>query len=177
MDIVARRQMIQQEETKPQAAVTESVMSRVGAGINFINTRHIYQHDWHLNQQYNIVPTPNNFLDGVISYPFPFEILFVQMIAGADVGTGGITELDVKWKPEIGGTFQSIFSTTPKFNNTVTPGDSIRNGQSATGWTAPVLDKTIFAAWDVLRLDLLQAVTGQPNSVFLKLWIRPINPP
>lgn len=150
-------------------------MTRVGGSINFINTRHVYQHNWHLNGQYNIVTPPNLALDGFITYPFPFEIVDVMMFTGDGVGTGGLTEADIKWKPELSGTYQSIFATTPKVDDTAATSDFIRIGQTKTGFTAPVLDKSTFDAYDVLRFDLLQAVGGQPNGLFMKVWIRPIS--
>lgn len=174
-DITPERLMIQQEETRSQAAVSESTMSRVGGAINFINTRHIYQHDWNLNGKYNSVVTPNVGLDGFITYPFAFEIVQFMLFSGENVGSGGITEIDVKWKPELSGAFASIFSTTPKFTNAAGANESIRIGQSRTGWTAPVLSKTEFDAYDILRFDLLQAVSGDPNGAFAKVWIIPTN--
>lgn len=176
-DLISTRYMIQQEETRAQAAVSESTMSRVGSSVNFINTKHIYQHDWNLNGRYNIVTPPNLALDSYITYPFPYEILEFMVFSGDAMGSSGITELDVKWKPELSGTYQSIFSTTPKLTSAAGAFESIRQGQTRTGWTAPVLSKTQFDAYDILRLDLLQAQAGNPNGVFAKVWIRPINQP
>jgi len=174
MDIFEERKLIQVEETKPQAAISESLMTRVGAGINFINKRHLYQHDWHLNGQYNIVATPNFGLDGFITYPFPFQIIDVQVFTGENVGTGGITEIDIQWTPDdIAPAYQSIFDITPKFDSTVNTFESIRLGQTKSGWTTHTLNKTLFDAYDILKLDLLSAVDGMPNGVFVKLFIRP----
>jgi len=174
MDIVPERKLIQQEETRSQASCSESMFSRVGAGINFINLRHVYQHDWNLSGQYNIVPAPNLFLDGPITYPFNFRILDVMAFVGDANGSSGLTEFDIKWSPENAGAWQSIFTTTPKFDSTAAARSSCRIGQTVSGWTAPVLDKTDFDAYDILSLDLLQVVGGQPNSCFVKIWILPI---
>jgi hypothetical protein len=174
MDILEERKLIQVEETKPQAAISESLMTRVGAGINFINKRHLYQHDWHLNGKYNIITPPNFGLDGFITYPFPFQLMDVQVFAGENVGISGFTELDVQWTPDnVAPAYQSIFDITPKFDSTVNPFETIRIGQTKSGWTAPVLNKTLFDAYDILKLDLLNAVDGEPNGVFVKLFILP----
>ena len=168
--------MIQIEETRSQAAVSESVMTRVGGGINFINTAHVYQHSWKLNGFYNVGGAPNLALDGYITYPYAFEIVDVFLFNGSVIGSSGTTEVDVKWKPELSGAYQSIFSTTPKADSTSAAFGHIRIGQTATGFTAAVLDKSTFDPYDVLRFDLLQAMAGDPEGLELKTWIRPISP-
>lgn len=177
-DITPRRNQIQQEETRFQAAVSESTMSRVGAGINFINTAQMTQHDFNLNGRFNIIVAPYQFGDGYITYPYAFEIVHCMLFTGEDVGTGGTTEIDIKWAPEDGSSpYASIFSTTPKFTSAASPNTMVRNGgPGQTGMTAPILSKSQFDAYDVLRLDVLQTTTGPVNGVFVKLFIRPINP-
>jgi hypothetical protein len=172
-DITAERKMIQQEETKPQAAVTESVMSRVGGGINFINTRHYYIKEACLNGKYNII-VPNTSIDGCFTYPWAFEIVDVIVKLGSANGSGGTSEVDIKWKPETFGSFASIFSTTPKWTSSAVADGTVRIGVTRTGFTAPVLSKTTFDAYDILRVDLLQAVTGSPESFSVTIYTRPI---
>jgi hypothetical protein len=172
-DIIAERKMIQQEETKPQAAVTESVMSRVGGGINFINTRHYYVKEYCLNGKYNLF-LPNYSVDGFFTYPWNFELTDIIVKLGDATGSSGLSELDIKWKPETSGTWQSIFSTTPKWTSAAPVDSSVRIGVTRTGWTAPVLSKTQFDAYDLLRLDVLQGLVGNVNSVFLNIFSRPI---
>lgn len=175
-DIAPERKIIQEEETRAQAATSESVFMRVGAGINFINTRQFDQKDFILNGPYNIIPTPQLGVDGPVTYPWNFQIIDVLVYAGDIVGTAGITEFDIKWKPEIGGTFQSIFSVTPKISPAAAPFDFTRIGKIATGFTAPVLLKSTFDPFDTLRLDILQAMSGPVNSAFIKVFMRPVNP-
>lgn len=172
-DITAERKMIQQEETKPQAAVTESVLSRVGGGINFINTRHYYIKEYNVCSYYNAF-VPNYSLDGGFTYPWAFEIVDIIVRVGDVIGTSGLTEIDLKWKPETTGSYQSIFTTTPKWDNTAVADSFVRLGVSRTGFTTPVLDKTQFDAWDSIKLDLLQALTGEVDSFFVTIFTRPI---
>ena len=174
-DISPERKMIQQEETAPQAAVTESVMSRVGAGINFINTRHYYVKEYCVNGKYNII-LPNLSIDGTFTYPWPFEIIDIHVRLGQATGISGLSEIDLKWKPETSGTFASIFSTTPKWNSSAPADSSVRLGVTRTGWTTPVLSKTQFDAWDLIKLDLLQGLNGNVNSFFVTIFTRPRNP-
>lgn len=173
-DISPERKLIQVEETKPQAAVTESVMSRVGAAANFINLRHFYIKEFCVNGKYNIIPT-NLSLDGFLTYPFNFEIVDIVLKLGGATGTSGLSEIDLKWKPETSGTFQSIFSTTPQWTAAANADSSVRIGVSRTGFTTPVLSKTTFNAYDLIKLDQLQALVGNVNSYFITLFIRPIN--
>lgn len=173
-DIVAERLNIQQEETQPQAAVSESTMSRVGGAINFINTKHLYIKEFCVNGKYNII-NPNLSIDGFLTYPFNFEIIDVVVKLGSATGSSGLSELDLKWKPEASGTWQSIFSTTPKWNSSAPIDGSVRLGVTRTGFTTPVLAKTTFNAYDLIKLDQLQALVGDVNSYFITLFIRPIN--
>lgn len=172
-DLSPARKQIQVEETKDQAAVSQSTMSRVGQGINFINTRHSYQHDWHLNGPYNIILAPQFGIDGLITYAFDFEVLDFMLIVGSLNGNAGLTEVDIKWRPENGLTWQSIFSVTPKFTYQALPFNTIRVGQTVANMTAPVLNKTQFDAYDQLRLDVIQEVGGTIEGMFAKLFMRP----
>lgn len=172
-DIVPQRRQIQQEETRPQAAVSESVLSRVGGGINFINTRHYYVKEYCLNGAYNLI-VPNLSVDGFFTYPWNFEIVDIVVKLGELVGTSGLSELDLKWKPETSGVFTSIFATTPKWNELALPDSSVRLGVSRTGFTTPVLDKTTFNAYDLIKLDVLQGIVGPANGAFITIFTRPI---
>jgi len=174
-DIAAERKMIQEGETKPQAAVTESVMFRVGGSINFINTKHYYIKEYCINGRYNKI-VPNLSVDGFFTYPWHFEILDIVLKLGDLVGSGGLSEIDLKWKPEVGGSWQSIFSTTPKWDDTAPADSPVRLGVTRTGFTTPVLAKTQFDPYDQIKLDILQGIGGVANSFFLTAFTRPINP-
>jgi hypothetical protein len=173
-DIVGSRQFIQEEEVKAQAAVSESTMTRMGSMLNFIAAKEFTQHDFNLNGAYNIIPTPNLAVDGYVTYPFDFEIIDVLVFIGDVQGTSGTTEIDLKWRAEGGGAYASIFSTTPKFTYLAATGLFTRVGVAPAHFTAPVLSKTTFAAYDAIRLDVLTAVAGAAKGCFVKLFIRPI---
>lgn len=174
-DIPEQRFMIQLEETRPQAALTEAVQTRMGAATNFINKRHYYIKEFCINGQYSLI-NPNLNIDGGFTYPWPFEIVDIIIKLGDTVGTGGLTELDLKWRPENTGSFASIFSTTPKWNSTASAGNQSRLGNAPTGFTQHVLSKTTFAAYDQIRLDQLQAITTNGFSYSVTIFTRPINP-
>lgn len=172
-NITPERILIQQEETKFRAAVSESTLSRVGATSNFINLYQLDTVDFKANGAYNLGPLPNNQFDGIVTFPFAFEVLYAAIFTGPTTASGGTTELDIKWKPYSSGSYASIFSTTPKFTSAAAASDAVYNGSSKTGFVAPVLSKTQFDAWDLLRFDIVTAVTGTQKGCGLKLFWRP----
>jgi hypothetical protein len=173
MDITPLKKMIQVEETQYAAAVSSSVAQRIGSSINFINSYQLDTIDFKVNGPYNLGPLPNLQFDGIVTFPFAFEIVNAFIYTGPTVASGGTTELDIKWKPYASGSYSSIFTTTPKFNSSAAASDGIHDGSTKTGFTAPVLSTTQFAAWDLLKLDILQAVTGTQAGCGIKLFWRP----
>lgn len=172
-DLSPALKMIQVEETKDQAAVSQATLSRFGQTNNFIATRHMTSHKWDLNGKYNIVAAPQIGVDGIIDYPFDFTLVDVEMMVGSANGSSGTTEVDIKWRPRNGATWLSIFSTTPKFTSAANPFDTISVGATLAAMTAPVLSKTTFNALDQLRLDIIQEVAGAPEGMFVKAYIKP----
>lgn len=170
--IAPQKNIIQVEETQEGAATAESMFMRLGGTNNFISERQLDQMDFKVNGPYNLF-VPNFQVDGLITFPFPWELVFVAIESGFLNGSSGLTEVDVKWKPQGSGSYVSIFSTTPKFDSSAGAGELCANGQSATGFTAPVLAKTQFDPWDILRCDLLQALVGDVDYFGLKLFWRP----
>lgn len=173
MDIPAERNIIQLEETAPQAAVSEAMMTRVGATLNHVNTRQLDQCEFNLNGAYNIL-TPNYHVDGIITFPFAFEITHFAIFNASANGSSGTTELDVKWAADGSTTWASICSVTPKFTPSAAAMDVCWVGQTKTGFTAPVMSKTTFAARDKLRIDLMSAVAGTVDGCGIKIFWRPI---
>jgi len=167
--------MIQQESTAPQAAVSEDTMTKIGANNNFINLYQLPIYDFKANGAYNTLTLPALGFDGLMSFPFAWEIAALAIANGGLNGVSGTTELDLKWRAYNNtGSYTSIFSTTPKFTPSSTAYDLCFNGDSKTGFTAPVLSKTTFAAKDKVRLDILQTVTGEADFAGIKIFWRPI---
>lgn len=157
-NIVPERILIQQEETKFRAAVSESTLSRVGATANFINLYQGNLREFMINGPYGTIATPNLGVDGIIRFPFNWEIVDLYIYAGEITSGTGTTDLDVKWKPFASGSYATIFSTTPKFTSSATPFETCGIAQTKTGFTAPILSKTLFDANDQLRIDLIGAI-------------------
>lgn len=161
--IIPERILIQQEETSFRAAGSESTLSRVGATANFINQYQANMREFMINGPYYSVATPNLGVDGIIKFPFPWEIVDLYIYSGQSTNGVGAekTVLDLKWKPFNSGAYASIFSIPPAFTWTASPYETCGIGQSKTGFIdPPVLSKTQFDAHDQIRFDLLQALSG-----------------
>ena len=174
MDLTPQRNMIQVEECSPNAGITQGMLSRVGQVANFINTRQLDSHQFNLNGNYGFAGIPFNLGDGYISYPYAFEIVEIQIFSGDAIGSSGTTEVDVKWKPQSSGVFQSIFTTTPKISSTASTYTQASIGYTPTGFVSPVLNKYQFDAYDYLKLEVLNKMAGNPSGLFVKIYTRPI---
>lgn len=175
-DITPERKMIQNEETAPQAAVSESTMTRVGAAINFINTKQNKQFFFGCAGKYSVLTIP--FTDIGIQEVFneAAEIINVGVRYG-ESGSSGTSTFDIQWRDKLdANAWASIFSTKPSVANTA-PNDSVfdANGVSPTpsGCTQPVLSKTTFDPGDKLRCNI-DAVAVNAADLFLTITFRPI---
>lgn len=154
------RVIIQQEETAFRAAVSESTLSRVGATTNFINMYQANMREFMINGPYGVIATPNLGVDGIVKFPYDWELVDCYIYSGASVSGSGSTQLDLKWKSFSSGSYASIFSQAPQFNLGAGIFETCGIGQSKSGFVAPVLSKTLFNSHDQLRIDLLSAISG-----------------
>ncbi|MBO9666957.1 MAG: hypothetical protein J7501_09105 [Bdellovibrio sp.] len=169
------RSMFYDEEVRFRSSVSESLMAKIARSVNFINTAHTERAVFTLSGNYspaNPGSLPFLGIDQSIIFAKNSEIVAVN-IWNRKTGATGTTELDIKWKPQVGGVWQSIFSTTPKFNSSVADFTACGIGDTVAGFVAPVLTKTNYDAKDMIRMDLLQAVSGQPNGCSLEIIYRP----
>lgn len=158
--VTPERILIQQEETRFRAAVAESLMSRVAATANHIALYQANVREFSINGPYGSGVVPQFGVDCIMRFPFAWELIDAYIWAGDVVDGTGSTELDIKWKPFSGGSYQSIFSTTPKFDTNAVEFFTCGVGQANGGFIAPVLSKTLFDPYDQLRLDILQAISN-----------------
>lgn len=123
--------------------------------------------DFELNGNYSNLSTPSTQLDGLRFFNFNATIINAwAWIRGA--GASGTTNVDIKYVSAPGGSFASIFSTTPKFTSTSPAAayvDSTGTVSPPTGTTAGVLSTTSVVAGGALRFDLLGAMVGPTDSV------------
>lgn len=158
--VTPERILIQQEETKFRAAVAESLMSRVAATANHIALYQANIREFSINGAYGNGIYPVEGEDCIIRFPFAWEIVDLYIWAGQVVDGTGQTELDIKWKPFASGTYQTIFSTTPKFDTNAVEFSTCGIGQANGGFIAPVLSKTQFDPYDQLRMDVISAISN-----------------
>ena len=158
--IAPQRILIQTEEVAANAATASSTFNRVGATANFINLYQANMREFMINGGYGAALIPFLGTEGIVKFPYPWELVDVYIYSGEVTSGSGTTILDLKWKPFSSGSYATIFSTTPKFTASAAAFETCGIGQTKTGFTAPILSKTTFAAHDQIRLDLLGAVAN-----------------
>lgn len=175
-DITPSRTNIQIAEVQYSSAVSEATFTRIGAGINFINS---YQNkQWYFGAKGGYGNTTETLpLEVGIREVFHFdsEIVFVGIRYG-DAGSASTSEFDIEWAADGSGTWASIFSTTPKVANTAANDgefDSLGVSTTPAGCTQPVLSKTTFDAGDRLRCKLVTKATGASDFAIV-IEFRPI---
>lgn len=177
-DLSPERKNIQVEETRFKYAVSESWSQKIGKSINFIN---YYQHSekqFFLNGRYAAIDLPMLGVDGLCIFNFNAEI-FNAYAFNLEAGTGGTTELDIKRATTSGGSFTSIFSTTPKIAYNAGNFVWVGIGETGTGLTAPVFStvnddgNVEVNAGDAIRFDILTAQTTRPRSCGIILHYKP----
>ena len=151
-------------EVKNAASVSEATWRKIAGMINFIGHRTHQEKNFQVNGNYGALQGlyPINAIDGYAFFEFDAEI-FNVWVYGIVAGSGGITELDLKIKPKTGGSFTSIFSTTPKIAPTAGSNVFFEVGDTGTGITAPVLNGGTpynVNRGDAIRLDLISAMVG-----------------
>jgi hypothetical protein len=176
--ITPQRRLIAIEGARFLGAVSEELIQRLGAMNNFLALYEYQEKNFQANGLYGRIQSfPEIASDGLT------EILFNAEIVDAffyikEPGTGGVTEVDIKWAAPGSSVWTSIFTTTPKFSSTAAQNarvDAGGNNPATTGVTAPVLDPAQLNrnAGDAFRFDIISAMTGDPISVGGILFYRP----
>lgn len=149
-------------EVKNAAAVSESTWRKIAGMINFIGHRTHQEKAFPVNGSYGMLTTyPINAIDGYAFFEYDAEIFNVWVYSIVP-GTSGTTELDIKVKPKLSGSFTSIFTTTPKVTSAAAAESFFCVGDTGTGITAPVLVGGSYNvnAGDGIRLDVISAMAG-----------------
>ena len=158
-DITPSRQIIQYEETRFRAAVSEATAQKIGGSINFFLENVYEQKSWFLNGQYNVLSIPFVGIDGM-EFMFTNALLIDAFMFVRTAGSGGNTSLDLKYATTPGGSFTSIFSTPPSINYQAGNFTWVNVGSSVPNTTAPVLGTTLLTAGTAMRCDILSAQSG-----------------
>lgn len=166
------RLYVQTESVQTRAPVSENLMQTIGASTNWALDNAYKVIDFRMNGKYaNFAGTLG--FDGILPLLKDIEILQLYFYSKT-AGSGGVTEVDIKFAAAPGGTYNSIFSTTPK----AFPGHAaysyIGIGQTLSGFTAPVLALNFFNANGAFRFDVLQTMTGDPENIGVVIYYREI---
>lgn len=177
-DIPANRTIIQLEGAQFRSAVSEALMQGIGGSTNFINQKLFEEKEYKLNGVYSLEVSPQIAADGYSITPVSFDMqIFAVGMYHVIAGSGGVTELDIKACQTSGGTFATIFSTTPKITAAAGNGVWILTGQTDPNMTAAVLvtPTVLIPGGSAIRLDVITAQTGIPNSTGITLFYRAVN--
>lgn len=190
--ITPDRRALREEELQYPTAVSESGFQKFGAAVNFVNFAHFLVIPWALNGPYGDVASPPvTGLGGLFGIEQDLEIINVY-VSNRIGGSSGQTEIDVLYTATSGGSFTSIFSTTPVIDSTAsddvyffcydrafeadTPPDyeTFSTPTAPTGCTLGVLTATPLALnkGSSLRFDLLDAMPGA-EELKLIIFYRP----
>ena len=182
-DLSRLRQNIQVEETRYGAGVSEFTLQKVGGAINFINDRQYDTLRIPLNGSYwATLSLPQLGVEAIDAFPFDIEIFDILMY-NITAGSSGTTELDIKFTTASGGTFNSIFTTTPKIASSAGNFSYFLKSLGAgSGQTAPVFNATYtnaagniaLSAGSAIRVDLIAIQGGTPENCGIQIFFRPV---
>lgn len=170
------REIIQEEETRFRSAVSEALLTKMGATNNFISNRQYDTHMWNLNGDYTKASGQSG-LEGMFVAQFDMEIIAISL-GNIVAGTAGTTTFDVHLIDGSGNDTGSIFTVQPSIDSTapnnayasrdfITPSD-----ETSTGITLPTLPTRDFDKFDAFRIDIDAAMTSAENC-FLSIHYRP----
>lgn len=166
------RSNLQIEQAQFRAAVSESILQQAGSSINFINTYQKYDKAFCINGAYNSLSIPFAAIDNILFIPDNALITNAFMFT-RKAGSGGTTELDVKYATTPGGSWASVFSTTPKISYAAGDFAWCYTGSSFLNTTAPVLSVTNLNAGMAIRCDIITSQSGDARGAGIVLFLQP----
>lgn len=174
-NLTGARQQFYLEDVNAGVSVSQALAKKLAAGVQFINDRQHMVYSFYAGGAYDIAtPLPMALgLPEVIEYDA--EIVNVW-VGNETTGTGGPTEVDLRRAVLGSSTYNTLFTTTPKFANTSASGDIIDHEGSIvaapTGVTRPVLASMNLSAGDKIKMYLVTALTGG-RDCWIHLHIKP----
>ncbi len=177
-DIASLKKNIQTEEARFRSATSESVAQKLGGSINFINKYQNETKRFEINGKYGLLTLPFAAVDGIDVTLTNTAIYGVSMYV-RQAGSGGTTELDLKYATVSGGSWTSMFSTTPKIQSAA--GDYVwiyqnlitSTSSALSSTTAPVISVTSLTANYSIRADIIQAQTGDARGCGITIYYAP----
>ena len=176
-DQTGLRKIIQVEDTKYAAAVSESLGSRLAQSVNHIL---FYQYDhkgWVMNGKYSGGGGAQSGVDGALPIFVDMDIVGFFMFNYV-AGTSGVSEIDIK-RHSASGVGTTIFSVRPSMSytagnqaymmNWLSPAAVLEN---PSGTTLPTFSVTSLDKGDALTLDWVSRQLGA-ESCTVTLAVRP----
>ena len=161
--IPAARNLIQIEETRYRAAVSEGVAQRMGAVTNFIVQQVYLGKAFFVNGDYTGLTIPYTEIDG--KELFVYKANLVQCLFSIkNAGTGGTSSMDIQYASSPGGPWASIFLTPPAISYAAGNDAWCYVGSAYANTTAPVFSVPTIPALSVIRANILTAQTGPGGS-------------
>jgi hypothetical protein len=163
---------IQQEAVYSRQPDSESLWSTAGGSINRLLDDDLREHVWTANGAYGLFSGVTGVDQQWVCY---YNCTIVDaIISHKAAGTGGTTEIDIKYSTNQGSSWTSIFSTTPKIGSTAPAFGSCSVSQTLTGFTPGVFSSSPFNinAGTIFRMDMISAMSGGPRDVKLQLLLR-----
>lgn len=190
-ELAAERNNIFEEDTRYKAAVSESLMQKLGKSINFINSKQYDQQEATAAGRYGVVATalgtfPLEFCKRYVA-PVDIEIMGIAIETGI-VGSSGTTTLDIHKITANGATDSgTIFSVKPAVTASATSNrfggyfydpiseSTVTFGTTPTGVTLGTFTTIPYPVdqGEALRFDLDAVMAGDPQGISLTLYIRP----
>lgn len=171
VDVSEERVILQEEEVRYRAAVSEATLTRVAATNNFIAKRQMDSKQFSFNGRYFGLGAPQLNIDGGFPILYDCEITGIclfNMVAGSS----GTLEVNVRryTASNTGGT--TIFTTRPSIdfsagNNAYVFsrfGDNPATLENPAGTTEAVLSVTDLNEGDLLVVDITGVQTGGENA-------------
>lgn len=163
------------EGSQFRAAVSEDLLQRSGASINFINAYQYYQFYFGMMGPYSFLTTPFTGVGTQEVFDYNATITNIWVYSGT-AGTGGTTQIDIQKASVNSGSYATIFSTKPAVTSAAASGvifDANGTATTPTGCTKPVLSTINFSAGDKLRMDVSSVMSGLPADLQIQIFWRP----
>jgi len=175
--VTPARNNIYIEGSQFRNAISEDLMQRFGASINFINAYQYYQFYFGMMGPYggSTVTFPYNGMGTEEIFNYDATIVNIWIYSGT-AGTSGPTEIDIKYAPKNSSSYTTIFSTKPNVTNSAASGvifDMNGDVTLPSGCTRPVLSTVNFSAGDHLRFDPQTIMNGNAADFQVQIFWRP----
>jgi hypothetical protein len=173
--VTPARNNIYIEGSQFRSAVSEDLLQRFGASINFINAYQYYQFYFGMMGPYSYLSVPATGVGTLEVFDQNATIVNVWVYSGT-AGSSSATTVDIQKAPVNSGTFTSIFSTLPSVSSTAASGvifDANGTATLPTGCTAPVLSTVNFTKGDKLQFNVSSVMGGSPRDLQVQIFWRP----